>query len=359
MGFIFFAIGIGGLGINLLLFLLAYYYTTRPVKKNKEVLKVLSEFEQGQENIFDFRALTSYILSFFLKVTSSPRGGIFIYARHRNELRLDDSAGIENPESFPPLFTENAANWALQLSKSVVPFPEFNTPLFETSFPSLNVRLKKEKLLYLVPLMEKNSFLGFVALDQGVRRLYLEMLEPLSSMAGKALESFYLQVTSVTDETTGLYNKRFFRQTLQSELHRSARSNQPLALLAIDIDDFKKINDQYGHPQGDRVLKDLALCVLKCMREGIDTAARTGGEEFNVILPGANLEQASKAGERIREMISQHVFPGFSDHRMVTISLGVAVYPHHAQDETMLISMADKALYLAKGSGKNRVCISS
>jgi diguanylate cyclase (GGDEF)-like protein len=359
VGTVLFTAGILALIVNLFIFFLAYYYHTHSAKKNKEVLKILSAFDQGQEEIFDLEKLTSYILTFLLKVTGSPRGGIFLYYRQRNELRLASSQGIENTNSFPPLFTENAGNWALQVSKALVPLHELNTPLFEKTFPSFSGRLKKEKLFYLAALMEKNYLLGFVALDKEAVNLSLDLLEPLSNMAGKALESFYLYETSVTDETTGLYNKRFFRQALQAELLRSNRYQQPLGLLTFDIDDFKKINDTYGHPQGDRVLKELALCVLGCLREGIDIAARTGGEEFYVILPATNLEQAAKAGERIREAISQHPFPGFPDHRKVTISLGIAVYPFHAKDEESLIGLADKALYSAKGGGKNRVCMAS
>jgi diguanylate cyclase (GGDEF)-like protein len=158
-----------------------------------------------------------------------------------------------------------------------------------------------------------------------------------------------------TDGLTGLNNHRTFQERLQQEIERARRFDTPLSLLMIDIDRFKKFNDTYGHTNGDEVLKIIAR-ILKDNVRSIDFVARYGGEEFAVILPQVDLEGALVVAERIRRSAENYelVFNGHKER--VTLSIGVATYPDDASNREQLIDHADKALYLAKRTGRNRLC---
>jgi diguanylate cyclase (GGDEF)-like protein len=347
------------LAIQIFIFVFSLYWSTHHYRRKKIILHTLNLFNSGQEQIYELGELAKYIVKFFTDVVGCPKGALFLYSRQRNELRLSAFYGLEKPEDFPPLVTGNVSTWNLQLKKPFVSMEECKTPFFEEAFPSLYQRLEREGFSHLIPLTERGFLLGLVAVGGGVKSLPEDVLEPLSTVAARSVESLYLYESSVTDETTGLYNKRFFRQTLQAELRRSDRYQQSCSLLALDIDNFKMINDTYGHPQGDRVLKALAGLLEECLREGIDIAARTGGEEFHVILPATDAHRAFKIGERICFLVREKKFPGFPNPHKVTVSIGMASYPLHAQNEADLISVADKALYLAKARGKDRICSAS
>jgi diguanylate cyclase (GGDEF)-like protein len=161
---------------------------------------------------------------------------------------------------------------------------------------------------------------------------------------------------AVTDELTGLANRRRFQDTLTSEVERSRRFGQGVGLIMLDIDNFKKVNDTYGHQQGDVVLREVAK-VLRATAREIDEPARYGGEELAVVLPSTDLEGAFNFAERLRESIEdlRLELPGDGgDVMQVTASFGVAAVPGSAQDDRGLVAAADSALYAAKRGGKNR-----
>lgn len=155
------------------------------------------------------------------------------------------------------------------------------------------------------------------------------------------------------DELTGLYNRRRMLERLDEEFKRARRYSYPISCLFLDIDHFKQINDQHGHQAGDEVLAEIANLLRGCIR-AYDVPCRYGGEELVVLLPQTSLEQAVKAGERIRETVEgmTSAFGG----QAVTVSIGVACYPETASDPSSLLSTADQAMYAAKVSGRNRVC---
>jgi diguanylate cyclase (GGDEF)-like protein len=164
-----------------------------------------------------------------------------------------------------------------------------------------------------------------------------------------------VQRQAVTDELTGLYNHRRFQEAMVDESERARRFEQPMGLVMLDIDNFKKINDTYGHQQGDRVLAEVARVLRESSRE-IDAPARYGGEELAVVLPQTDLEGAYLLAERIRQGIAALELP-LDDGRasiVVTASLGVASLPESADAPRELLAAADEALYEAKRSGKNK-----
>ena len=187
-----------------------------------------------------------------------------------------------------------------------------------------------------------------------------ELLEYLAGQAVVSIENASLHETverqAVTDELTGLANVRAFTSVLDRELERSRRFDTPLGLLMLDLDDFKLVNDTYGHQQGDEVLAQVAGVLRELSRE-LDTPARYGGEEMAVVLPQTDVEGAEMLAERIREAVQALRVPRVRGGGVlaVTVSIGVASVPYTAADRTSLIAAADAALYRAKRGGKNRV----
>ena len=157
---------------------------------------------------------------------------------------------------------------------------------------------------------------------------------------------------ATVDAVTGLFNRRYFEDRLEAEVQRARRQQQDLALLMIDIDDFKRINDTWGHLEGDRALRDVA----DLLRGGVrifDVCARFGGEEFVIIMPGATAQVAMHVAERIRRQVEQHAA---RDPLPITVSVGVGMLDADATTDE-LISAADRALIAAKTAGKNLVWI--
>jgi diguanylate cyclase (GGDEF)-like protein len=163
---------------------------------------------------------------------------------------------------------------------------------------------------------------------------------------------------SVTDGLTGLTNVRHFREQAQREHSRARRHNDPYTVLMMDIDHFKKINDVYGHPVGDTVLREMAAIFREAVRL-TDLPARYGGEEFVAFLSRTRLPEAAIVGERIREAVERKVFAAPSLMIRCTVSVGVADYlPGTEGTEKTVIGRADQALYSAKRGGRNRVVCS-
>ena len=163
-----------------------------------------------------------------------------------------------------------------------------------------------------------------------------------------------LREIAITDQLTGLYNHNFFYTRLDEEFERASRYDTPLSLLMLDIDDFKKVNDVYGHRTGDKVLNDVATLVKTTVRK-TDIVARYGGEEFAIIMPHTTLEGAMEEAERIRVSIETHGYGGVIDEG-ITVSIGVAGYPNGGIDNSGdFVNRADTALYEGKELGKNRV----
>ncbi len=188
----------------------------------------------------------------------------------------------------------------------------------------------------------------------------LELFHYLAGQASVSIENVGLHETverqAVTDELTGLSNRRRFQEVLAGEVERSRRFGQPLGLVMLDIDNFKKVNDTYGHPAGDLVLKEVARILREYSRE-IDEPARYGGEELAVVLPGTDLEGAFQLAERVRTGIEGLRLPirtADDEPLRVTASFGVATLPNGSMDPRALVAGADAALYAAKHAGKNQ-----
>ena len=210
------------------------------------------------------------------------------------------------------------------------------------------------------PLMARGELKGVLCLHRfGGRNPFTEdefesaiRFSPLAALAiDNADIRSKLESLAMTDHLTGLYNHRFFQERLLEEVSRANRSEAPVSLLIYDIDDFKDVNDSYGHLLGDQVLQGVASAASGVCRIE-DPVCRIGGEEFAVILPGQSGTQAQVLAERIRQSVLELSFP-MDTH--VTVSLGLAEAPTNASSPRDLFACADLALRGAKSQGKNRV----
>jgi len=162
-----------------------------------------------------------------------------------------------------------------------------------------------------------------------------------------------LRADADLDSLTGLANRRRFRVALAREVERWRRYRVPCALLMLDIDHLKSINDKFGHPAGDLVIRQIAQTLREVSRDN-DTASRLGGEEFALLLAGVDLHRAVSAGERLRNVLNSKRVEGVGN---VTVSIGVAGCPENATSERTLYSASDGALYVSKNAGRDRVSV--
>ena len=167
-----------------------------------------------------------------------------------------------------------------------------------------------------------------------------------------------LALLSVTDDLTGVYNRRYFMERLQYELARAQRYGQVFSVLMIDMDNFKHINDQYGHPAGDEILKMVARV---CRRESrqVDVLTRWGGDEFGYLAPGLGPEEAVQFADRVREMIGSSRLLYRTVELQITVSVGVITWCREVKDREKLIFLMDEALYAAKRGGKNKTLVAN
>ena len=217
---------------------------------------------------------------------------------------------------------------------------------------------------FCTPLLRGGSLVGLVSVtgparhwDEPRRQQLLRYTDHLARELATQSRLVRAQTQAMMDELTGLYNRRFAEEYLRKLVALSRRSRRCFALLLMDIDHFKLLNDRFGHSAGDRLLRTFAAAVLGTLRQSA-IAARWGGEEFLVILPEADAEGAMKVAERLRAVaadtrLEEAVAVG------ITVSIGVSVFPQHAVEEAGLVAAADRALYRAKGDGRNCVAMAA
>lgn len=216
----------------------------------------------------------------------------------------------------------------------------------------------------LIPDSETGAFL----LIEGSQADDLAKFEVLAAYMALQVKKVKLYETvkelAIHDGLTGLWVRRHFLERFREEMVRSIQYRLPLAVLVLDIDHFKRYNDQYGHLAGDATLKQVAVLLRENLRK-VDLVSRYGGEEFVVVIPETRKAVALEIGERIRSSIARHNFKVYNDQTRVTVSIGIALFPDDKLDPSLdaativstLIEHADRALYRAKEEGRNRVIL--
>jgi len=216
-----------------------------------------------------------------------------------------------------------------------------------------------------VPMNSHGRVNGVLTVESNVvdqfRERDLQMLSIVGRSAALALENAELhkrtEELTIIDELTGAYNYRYFVRKLQEEKRRAMRYDLPLSLIMVDIDWFKKLNDTYGHEAGNEVLRSLARTIAQCIRD-VDIFVRYGGEEFAVILPQTLRREAMILAERIRTQVEEtRIETRAAGQLRITVSVGVSSFPENGRPEEELVSIADQALYRAKGEGRNQVSV--
>ena len=217
------------------------------------------------------------------------------------------------------------------------------------------------KSILCAPIMNKGRLAGIIYMENSLipNAFTLERLEPLrliSVQAAISIENARLFELATTDGLTRLFAHRYFQVLLDRQIRDFERFQRPFSLVMLDIDDFKHLNDSYGHLEGDRILAAVARSLKKNTR-AVDLPARYGGDELVIILPETGTDQAQAVAEKLRACVEEIKIPLNGRCVSPTISLGIATFPFHAQEKQALIRCADEALYEAKRAGKNRVCV--
>ena len=218
-----------------------------------------------------------------------------------------------------------------------------------------------------LPLAIEGEILGCISLNSEQPNAFdaqdLQFFSVIGSQMATALKHFQrfatVKTMAIYDTLTSLYNRRYFEERLGLEAQKAFYGGATLSLVMIDIDHFKRVNDTFGHTEGDKVLREISSLFKSSVRKK-DTVARYGGEEFILILPEANVEEASVIAERIRRLVENNPFEVGHAQINLTISLGISNFPNdRARTKEELVKMADQTLYEAKRAGRNRVCISN
>jgi diguanylate cyclase (GGDEF)-like protein len=190
---------------------------------------------------------------------------------------------------------------------------------------------------------------------RGINSEDAKPLESVADICAAAIQNAYyferVKQLAYRDGLTGVFNRRLFENKTLEEIERSERHGNPLSVLMVDIDGFKRLNDEFGHLLGDEVLKQVSNIFLKQTRKS-DIVCRYGGDEFAILLPQTVVANALIVAEKLRRAIAEWDFPGVA--RPVTLSIGIAQFPLHGASRDELVKSADSALYAAKQAGRNR-----
>ncbi|MCD6048509.1 MAG: diguanylate cyclase domain protein [Gammaproteobacteria bacterium] len=326
-------------------------------KKLEETL--LKKFNLALQVCLASQEAAQVVATFSKKIFPKLSGALYIMYIGKDYLECVSSWGPKPPQAtnFKP--TEC---WGIR----------FSTPYLIDNIKNdlLCVHAKalydKQAAYLCIPLYVQNALVGLfylqtekqlVDLLNSSKQLAITVSRQISLCLSNILLQERLRHQSLIDSLTGLHNRRFLDESLESELARAKRNGLTVGILMIDIDYFKKYNDSYGHEAGDQVLKKLGEVVLQHIRP-YDVACRYGGEEFTVILSGISPELALERTELLRVAISQLIFNVERDNipetTRVTVSIGIAFYPQDADNAHDVIAMADHALYEAKNNGRNQ-----
>jgi diguanylate cyclase (GGDEF)-like protein len=229
-----------------------------------------------------------------------------------------------------------------------------------------DIRVRGLAALRIFPLTAANRSLGTLVVGarnkSAMDQESLRMIEVIAIQAAEAVlrAQFFDQMEqmAITDGLTGLLNHRAFQAKADEALAQARRYGRRCSFVLIDVDHFKSVNDSYGHPGGDVVLKGVAQLLRQKGRD-TDIVARYGGEEFAIVMPETDSNGARVIAERIRECVGSHAFSTELGPIKVTVSLGVATFPSDANEKQELIDLADQALYQAKRQGRNRTLSAS
>lgn len=312
---------------------------------------------------FDTELFLSKLSIKLPEILNFEKGFIIVYSIDKPNYTVIKKYPIRTTDNFIEHIPVNSFLTNLIVHKKILYTVNYSENISLELFPESNV--------VILPLIANNKIFGMLSIKKSddyllPERTYfnseeISKLQAVASQVGINLQKCILyeklQKLAIYDSLTGLNVHIRIKQLLKKEMIRAAVYNTPLSVLMIDVDYFKKFNDNYGHPAGDEVLRKIAYIIKTSIRDS-DYAGRYGGEEFIIVLPSCDKENAIKIAKRLNDKVSD--YPVFYNgiELYVTVSIGVANYPidtMNINEPENLIQLADKALYSAKSNGRNRV----
>ncbi|MGK2907661.1 MAG: diguanylate cyclase [Desulfuromonadales bacterium] len=330
---------------------------TETVSVTRNPLKILHTIVEKMNKVIDVSRCSIISLSGVGELTVKASSDL----PEGNEIKLD-------LRKYPEI------REALETKRPIIVHDIKNNPLMQTVWEE--VRGLSDNSVFVVPIIKKESVIGTFLLRTaspfkgGVTERIYKLCQVIANISGNALENAilfetmktakeYLENVAIRDGLTQLYNHQHFYTRLEQEFSRAKRHKHELSCLFLDVDDFKKLNDNFGHVIGDVVLRKIGSLIKHVLRES-DVAARYGGEEFAILLPDTDHDGALDLAERLLEIIRSQSFDELGGAR-VTASVGISTYSRDSERQSPgeLVQLADDAMYLAKMRGKDRVAISS
>ena len=327
-------------------------------------LKGILNVAQIVVSSLDLDEVLQNILHSAMSVMDMPAGSVALYDANNYQLELHAHAGLSDKFVALDRWRVKPGGLTHEILERGEVFIVDDTARADFFTNPLAIE-EGIRSLIAVPLKIHKRTIGVLYLDDFKSREFdaekLELLSVLSSFATMSIDHARLYARTLqlacTDGLTGLYNHRQFKKTFIEEVARAKRYSKPLAVILLDVDDFKKFNDTYGHPNGDIVLQEMAVMLKELLRD-CDSLFRYGGEEFVTLLPETPLAEAVKVAERIRifvETESPRFLTGITKTHGITVSVGVAALPDHGSDTQSLLQKVDGLMYQAKKDGKNKV----
>ena len=330
----------------------------KELEKRSQRATMLAEMGELLQSCISLNELIAAALGFAPRIFPAVRGAVALLNGSRS---LADVIGSWADCQLPAMEFEATSCWALRTGHPHL------VVAGDPTAPCAHAAGVKNTYLC-VPILEQGETLGilhFQATDEAphLEASQLSFKTTFAGQLGLSIANIRLRealrTQSVRDALTGLYNRRYLEEILEREVRRAARASQSLGVLMIDLDHFKNFNDTYGHDAGDAVLRETGASLTKGIRAE-DFVCRFGGEEFVVILPTANLEAACARAESLRlKMKELTVLHQGKSMGMLTISVGVAVFPDHGSSPKELMAAADAALYEAKRNGRDQIAVAA
>ena len=336
------------------------------LRETSKRLQVLSEIVATANSVLEPRRVVSVIMSHIQQLIPSEAWSILLVDESKRELTFEMALG-EKGEDFSHIrlkIGEGIAGWVAQTGKPAIVNDVTNDPRFQGRYDA-QTQFRTRSILC-APLVSRGSTIGVVEIlnrPSGSRftkrdlNLLLTLVEPAAIALENALLFQKTEKLAITDDLTKLYNSHYLNICLGKEIDRASQEQTSLALIFLDLDGFKSVNDQHGHLCGSRTLFEVGDILRRSVREE-DIVSRYGGDEFVVVLPNTDGKGAVSIARRIRQGLKEHAFLGEFDLAVhLSASFGISSYPEHGSTPEDLIQKADQAMYSVKESGKDAVAL--
>ena len=350
-------------------------YKAQFIKRDKAIkmIKELSEFLR----ILDLREshiLKTMVVRFAIESVEASQGSLLLYDNEKNVLRYQDTYIYENNKIILENYGELLRDVYIRPGEGIVGesyikgipilVEDIQTSDYGRPLISDIVKMNIGSVIAM-PLQVDNEVVAVLEIANALGKSTftpddVEIIMIISNFASTILYNAKLFSWAIHDSLTGLYNNHYFHKELSDELERSRRYGRMFSMVIFDIDNFKHVNDGYGHSTGDKALQLLSECIMKTVRKEVDIASRYGGDEFCIVLPNTSAEEAAKVCGRLANLVrNSKVVSSDGRECVFTLSIGIAEFPRDGEEVYDLFNNADEALYESKRAGKNTITIYS